>query len=272
MFKIIWNRLVEKGQILHVASATFPKKDSTGMHSHDFFEFFIVLEGSGTHKVNAGVQNIKTNDLVLIRPQDSHMISGHLCILNVAFSKTTLSFLLKRYYPENANMWGENFALPKVLPLSLMQRQMLTNNLLSMRQNLFSQLESDRLLLNLLNELENISGENIDKCPEWLANACKNIRLPENISKGVSGFFQLAGRSPEHVARVLKKTTGFTPTEIVLRAKMEYAASQLRLTGRTILEISMDCGYKSLSRFYLVFGNYFKTSPRQYRLKNQSVY
>ena len=86
------------------------------------------------------------------------------------------------------------------------------------------------------------------------------------MKRGVRALFELAGRTPEHVARTLKKHTGKTPTDLVNEARMAYASGQLQTTTREILDIAMESGFSSLSHFYALFRRTFGLSPHRYRL------
>jgi len=102
--------------------------------------------------------------------------------------------------------------------------------------------------------------------PDWFTSACERIKSPEYFVKGPGGLASLSGRCLAHVARVSRRVLGKTPAGIVNDARMDYAAIQLSMTNRPILEICYDCGFTSLSHFYQLFKDRFKMSPREYRL------
>ena len=55
---------------------TFARHDACfGMHSHDFFEFFLVKRGTIHHQVNSRTELLKPGTLVLIRPKDEHSLT-----------------------------------------------------------------------------------------------------------------------------------------------------------------------------------------------------
>lgn len=47
-------------------------KETAPLHSHNFYEFFIVTDGTALHMVNNSIQTLTKGDLVFIRPQDTH--------------------------------------------------------------------------------------------------------------------------------------------------------------------------------------------------------
>ena len=130
----------------------------------------------------------------------------------------------------------------------------------------------ERFLLNLLSEVERtVPSEGLKDLPDWLRKACEEIRNPDHFSEGTQGFSRLAGRSPEHVARVLKQCTGHRPSDLVNEARLDYAARKLAISTDSILDISLTCGFSSLSHFYRLFRNRWGTSPRKYRMHQQAT-
>src|SRR5262249_50721747 len=58
----------------------------TPPHTHDFYEFFYLLDGAVVHTVNGRTEKLGSGALVFIRPDDCHAISGkRFQLINVAF-------------------------------------------------------------------------------------------------------------------------------------------------------------------------------------------
>ena len=74
-------------------------EETAHMHTHEFFEMFLVTDGQALHLVNDAVQNIQQGDLVLIRPDDCHCYdyyqSFDFRFINIAFSVETVVLLSK---------------------------------------------------------------------------------------------------------------------------------------------------------------------------------
>ena len=66
----------------------------SGVHTHDFHEFFIVAEGSALHMVNNSVELVSKGDIFLIRPSDVHCYnfyrSDDFRICNIAFGDAVI--------------------------------------------------------------------------------------------------------------------------------------------------------------------------------------
>jgi AraC family transcriptional regulator, dual regulator of chb operon len=237
-------------------------------HSHDFAEVFWVCRGTGTHLVNGRRQALRAGDLCMIRPaQDTHVImcgSADFTVVNVAFSRAIFASIRRRYYG-SAAFWGGGGPGPELYHLTAGEQQWLNTAADGLIAAPHTRLALDRFLLNLLTPIGPSIADPYRACPQWLRSACDQMQQPGRLESGVSAFFGLAGRSPEHVARTLKRHTGKTPTDIVNEARMAHASGQLQTTPRKIVDISMECGFKSLSHFYALFRRAYGMSPLRYR-------
>ena len=91
----------------------------------------------------------------------------------------------------------------------------------------------------------------------------------ENFSAGISRMYELSERSPEHLGRSLKKYFKETPTELINKLRLNYAANLLVNSDKDITEIAMDAGFENLSHFYHLFKKNFSIAPKEFRLKHQ---
>lgn len=71
--------------------------DTIGLHTHDFFELFLILQGSVVHKVNGTRQLLRENTLVFIRDRDVHSYEqtseGDCQFINLSFYKEVIDEL-----------------------------------------------------------------------------------------------------------------------------------------------------------------------------------
>ena len=65
----------------------------------------------------------------------------------------------------------------------------------------------------------------------------------------------------------IKEVTGKSPSEILKKVRMEYAAHLLLETDLTIEEIRLQCGVGNSNQFYNHFKKQFGVTPHQYRTK-----
>ena len=82
----------------------------------------------------------------------------------------------------------------------------------------------------------------------------------------LTGLARLARMSPYHFLRSFKATTGVTPHQWLLRARLHEAAARLAITRAPVTDIALEVGFEDLSNFTRTFHAEFGASPRQYRL------
>ena len=64
---------------------------------------------------------------------------------------------------------------------------------------------------------------------------------------------------------LFKKIVGITIYQFLLNYRLEYAKSYLLHTDRVILDVALDAGFGSVSRFHAAFKQVLNMSPNQYR-------
>jgi AraC-like DNA-binding protein len=71
--------------------------------------------------------------------------------------------------------------------------------------------------------------------------------------------------SPAHFSREFRRAFGETPHQYLLTRRMERAAALLRNTDRTVADICLMVGLRSVGSFTTSFGRTFGMSPTLYR-------
>ena len=74
-----------------------------------------------------------------------------------------------------------------------------------------------------------------------------------------------AGLSGSHFSHLIRERTGRTFTDLMAQYRVDCAKTMLRRTGKSIIQIAMECGFEDQSYFSRVFKRYTGTSPRTYR-------
>jgi AraC-like DNA-binding protein len=82
----------------------------------------------------------------------------------------------------------------------------------------------------------------------------------------IAGLARMAHLSPYHFLRSFKATTGVTPHQWLLRARLRDAAERLVETNTPVTDIALDVGFEDLSNFTRSFRAEFDASPREFRL------
>ena len=88
-------------------------------------------------------------------------------------------------------------------------------------------------------------------------------RYTEQID--VDDMARAAGLSRAHFSREFKQAFGVAPHAYLLTRRLERAAALLRTTDRTVADICMTVGLRSVGSFTTSFGRMFGLSPTAYR-------
>jgi AraC-like DNA-binding protein len=81
----------------------------------------------------------------------------------------------------------------------------------------------------------------------------------------VAALARAARLSPAHFSREFRRTFGETPHHYLLTRRLERAAALLRTTDRTVADVCLAVGLRSVGSFTTSFGRTFGLSPTAYR-------
>lgn len=264
---------LQPGAAYHVARVTPRPAPRNEAHTHDFAEVFWVELGRVVHLVNGERRLLTEGDLILVRPNDVHTIRRYrtedFAFVNVAFDRGTLDFLRHRYGDAAEWPW-EGGVLPATYHLDRVQLARLGEFATRLLVGRPSRLALECFLLELLHDF--IQRPLDSGVPDWLTKALSRLGDdPESLARGVPALALLAGRSREHVNRVIRTATGGTATALVNELRLTRAASELVMTDRPIVRIAAECGLPNLSHFYRLFKTRFGVTPRHYRRGHQAL-
>lgn len=275
--KLSLTQFVPRGQHFHIARGVYQPGGRGRPHTHDFAEVAWIESGMGTHLINGDVQPLAAGDVLFIRPTDVHDFRGRhggLTLMNVAFAREVVRELRNRYFARQRGEWlWPTTPLPAMRKLDAAAMRRVTEAAELLAHAPQSRLSLDRFLLSLLGESAEPAHDVPDaSLPAWLSEAVRSLAGDsDHLIAGVPRLAELADRSREHVNRVIRAHTGGTATELINRVRLDRAASDLRLTSKSIVEVAVDCGMPNLGYFYRRFQERFGTTPRKYRLRQQAV-
>lgn len=260
---------VSPGDTYYIGRRTESVRFVGRLHTHDDFAELTWIEYGGLlHVVEGTSRLLETGDMVFIRPDDVHQfrkVPGRkFSQVSVSFPSETLRALETRYFDAADWAWSDG-GLPVTHRLDSVQLQRLTELTTVLVAGPAGRLQLERFLLELLCDLVGRQGGT--SLPTWLTEAITRIADdPVALTEGVTGLAEVAGRSREHINRVIQAETGQTATALINQLRLDRAAALLRMTDRPIASVAVDCGFPSLSHFYRLFNERFKATPRHYRM------
>ncbi len=261
--------LTREANFLHQTSVS----DTAPMHTHEFYEIFVVATGKAIHMVNGTITTIKLGDMILIRPSDVHYYdfykSEDFSMFNFSFTEhlfNTISLL----FPKSKVDELINSYLPitvKITPFEI-------SEIMKVMTALDQSTESDEnvrskfrgYLAYLIGTYFTVNHENTTNkhVPSWLSNTVEEMKKIENLSIGLPKMIELSNVTQEHLSRELKKYYDTTPTEFINKQRLVYSIFLLDSTDKSVTNIAYECGFNNLSYFYKIFKEKYKITPHKF--------
>ena len=273
------NRGRGKSTHAEMISVTSPRPRGTFLHTQDYYEFMYVISGTATHFINGSALPIEAGNLAFVRPRDRHDIETT-SEQSIQFYNIELSSSLWRAFCEITQInpeapgaieseFGSMVQVPEEHRAACLT---VFRDGLHISERTPEPLDLHRFLCNVLWHLRQLENRPEITAvhhmqPVWLTNACSAMHDWQNLSGGLSRFIELSGVTVQHLSRVLKASTGQSPTEYINALRLKRAATLLRGTDLTISEIALDCGFQNLPYFYKIFQQKYGATPRGFRLR-----
>lgn len=239
------------------------------LHTHDFYELFLVPKGSAVHVVNGQTQLLTEGSLVLIRPADTHryefLRSGDFEIINIGIPLPVFLRLCRYLEVDPARFDGPALSPLRVLSggaLRDAQKKLLEN------QSIPDPEVSYQHMLSVFPYLVGLflaMPEETARLPAWLAALLDQMDRPEHFIQGLPCMLALANLSQEHLTRSFRRYLGVTPTAFINAKRLGYAAELLLTRDLPVIEVGAQCGFNSQSHFYRLFTQRYGCPPKAFR-------
>ncbi len=253
-------------------------KETAPLHTHNFYEFFIVTDGTALHMVNNAIQTLNKGDLVFIRPQDTHcydfFYSDNFRIINVGFSNL-IFHSIKSFLECNEELQRLTvIEYPKCIHTNEEALELISSefkqigSLMQTSHAKHTTFHARCYLASIFVDYFLQYSDSEDKSrgrPQWLDHMLTEMQRIENLQSGFPKMLELSFCSKNHLCRVFKKVLGVKPTEYINNKRLEYAVYLLTQTTDNIMEICECCGFSNLSHFYHLFKQKYNCSPVKYR-------
>lgn len=242
------------------------------LHTHDYWEFLIVLHGNLYNKINGKKIVLGKNSISVIRPDDAHLLEPQ--------KNTALSYvnIMVRDELVHKQLNIINPSLYERLLASAEINFSLTDDMVYKIQNKIHQyrllpLDDTELQENykmaLFLELISIFTDYLFKDKNYPAPLMLLRELfeqrPENLKLKVSDLCRLTQYSRTHLNRLFVQYFNQTPKEYLNNIRMNYACRLLMSTDDTIFSIADTVGFSSYAHFTYAFKELLGMTPGQYR-------
>ena len=256
------------------------------LHGHDHGEIMIVVNGEIIQTINGSLTHSRAGDIILLRPGDTHELSGHsLAFYTLMFKSMMLehieavcghsgllNLLMEPKMPPTVTLPHEQL---ESLVKQLNKAQLVTdaNQQATCLPKIFSEIILDHFAIF---SADNSAGNSVDNShtdnrPAWLIETVKQVELSHDKSISVADLAAIANVSPEHLSRSFRKFMGITPSTYLTKQRLLQACRLLRGTNHKIVDICYQVGFENLSYFCNMFRKEYDATPRQYRQRHSTL-
>lgn len=249
--------------------------DYPHMHSHSFWEFMIVTEGTYLHRINSASSFLTKNSVQVIRPADAHSIhalSSKMNHINLIVSaeklKQQLDLLVPNAYETLMQQEeGVFFTIPDTACQSYVQKaisaQQYAENDPQHRywvSQIFLSLVKDLFYHKFMKPDE----KETSALPEYIQQIVFLLNDKKNFHLPLTDIVKNTSYSYVHISRSFKKYMKVSLSDYYLAVKINYARRLLE-EGYTVAAASDEVGYSTQSHFNIAFKKFYNVTPIRYK-------
>ena len=238
------------------------------LHTHNYWEFLIVLSGEYKHTINGKEELIKRGQVIIIRPNDLHMLE------QTEETSSHLNVMVKCEAIERwANNYSDNFFndLQQIDEISISVSDvyinkietycLLYNDADEQKQLMIMNYITGLLFTTVIDQLFNMNNNK----PKWLLDLIAEMHRQERISWTVADVVSYSNYSHVHLIREFKKYFDCSIVEYLRKVKISFATDYLKHSSLSISEISILLGFSSVSHLNHIFKEATGKTPLQFR-------
>lgn len=250
--------------------------EPVAQHSHSFYEFLFLLEGSLSYRMEDAVHELRAGDLLIIPPGLRHQpqfTGGSRYsrvvlwiaedVLRSYVDGASLDLWTKQVFgsEDGFHMRTDTYDSSELMGLAMMLADELSH------PKAYGQTMSMLLVTQLLILIDRLLSAHADR-----AQTDETQQLVRRVTEYIDGHLEeelrlddLADRffiSKFHLAKVFKKHMGTSPHSYITQRRL-FHAKQLLYNGMSPTQVYKRCGWSDYSSFYRAFKDKYGYSPRQ---------
>lgn len=272
------NAQIFNPEIIYAFDPWNEQGNKSDIHTHDFLEISIVLEGQANYTIEEQEFQLNAGQIMLFNPGTHHgeeqRTGTYSHQLHIGLTNISLDGLKRNHLPTKK----------AILNLGEYQWEFLDKAWRPVKEYSEEQPEFQlmvkaliiEMLVLILRSLEKVQDNTVTlalsknaKRKQYLVNHA--IYYLENHHTQEITLEQLADTlyvSPTYLSKVFKESTGMSPINYLIQVRLKHAKELLANEQLTIREISQAVGYQDAYHFSKLFKKYYGVSPSQLAKKS----
>ncbi|MCI3920845.1 AraC family transcriptional regulator [Paenibacillus sp. TRM 82003] len=269
---------------IHIGDTVGVTDSYQKMHWHEALEINLIKAGTGYYIINGKTFEFQQGDILLINSNDLHCAyeTRDLVMQVVSFDGAWLTGSI-RYDPEILAPFeemGVNFRNlldrhhPKIGLLRALLLEMQREHDRELRSHASFVYASLHQFLAYVNRdfrvassrenglaAEAVSAGQLDKVRRVIHTMEANLSHPWTLQE----LGELVFLSQSRFCDVFRRAVGVPPLLYLIQLRLERAVALLKTTDLKILDVALECGFRTLSNFNRLFYRHYGYSPRTVR-------
>ena len=260
------------------------------MHTHDFDEIVVILQGSAIQQINDEQYLTSMGDVFLVNSNDCHYFKNteNLYIFNIGFKKEVIEnykdlllplpgyhsfFVIEPKFRKQNNFKNK-------LHLNSKDLNQLKTILEKLKEEFTSQPSGKELMITsyflqvvgfLCRKYEQYSTNTKTGFTSPLSDAISYIEKNYTNQITLDMLSQISGTPVSTLIAFFKRTFNQTPTEYIISLRINSACELLRHSNKSITYISDVSGFNDTNYFSRIFRKKIGLTPRDYRKKYSGI-
>ena len=249
------------------------KKRDTAFHTHAYYEFELVVDGSGVNNIMSEEMKVSKGHFFFLSPSAFHSVNANpgstLTIINFKLRNSFWEYLIKLFGSEYYAAISLSEAETDDIRKMLMHALELSNDMPNDLRRIYMKNTVENILLIFAQHYYHAKEQNpdFDEQNSLINKVILYIRQNFSTPISLSSVSQKYGYSPNYISQMVRKSTGMTFKNYVNHLKMQMAYNRILYQDTPFKQIARDVGYDNYTSFLDLFVKKYNISPTELRNK-----